>query len=129
MQRKFLITGAILGLIAVLFGAFAAHGLKDLLSVESIATFETGVKFQMYHALLFLILGSLESQLKKLNNLIFFMFLSGIILFSGSIYLLATNSLYAFDAAKIAMLTPLGGTILITGWGMLIWRFIKLKSK
>ena len=53
MQRKFLITGAILGLIAVLLGAFAAHGLKELLSVESIATFETGVKFQMYHAFSF----------------------------------------------------------------------------
>lgn len=129
MNRKFLITGAILGLFAIIFGAFAAHGLKNLVDAQAVESFETGVRFQMYHAFLFLLMGFLDPR--KLNlQTTYILLLSGTILFSGSIYLLATNTLTPFfDFTTIALLTPLGGTLLIVGWAMILYRFIKMKAK
>ncbi len=128
MSRKFLITGAVFGLLAVILGAFAAHGLKNLVSEEAVGSFETGVRFQMYHAFLLLILGVVN-----LNDLKFrwtyILILVGTIFFSGSIYLLATNELTSFDFTKIALVTPLGGTLLITSWAILVFKFSKLKRK
>lgn len=128
MSRKFLITGAVFGLLAVILGAFAAHGLKNLVSEEAVGSFETGVRFQMYHAFLLLILGVV-----KLNDLKFrwtyILILVGTIFFSGSIYLLATNELTSFDFTKIALVTPLGGTLLIISWAILVFKFSKLKRK
>ncbi len=128
MSRKFLITGAVFGLLAVILGAFAAHGLKNLVSEEAVGSFETGVRFQMYHAFLLLILGVVN-----LNDLKFrwtyILIVVGTIFFSGSIYLLATNELTSFDFTKIALVTPLGGTLLITSWAILVFKFSKLKRK
>lgn len=129
MNRKFLIAGAFFGLLAVILGAFAAHGLKNLISTESINSFETGVRFQMYHAFLFLILGVNRINSQKASKWIFYLLMAGVILFSGSIYLLATNDLTSFDFTSIALLTPLGGTLLIVVWGILLLNFIKLKKK
>ncbi len=128
MSRKFLITGAVFGLLAVILGAFAAHGLKNLVSEEAVGSFETGVRFQMYHAFLLLILGVVN-----LNDLKFrwtyILIVVGTIFFSGSIYLLATNELTSFDFTKIALVTPLGGTLLIVSWAILVFKFSKLKRK
>lgn len=128
MNRKFLITGAIFGLLAVILGAFAAHGLKNLISEEAIASFETGVRFQMYHAFLLLILGFFKIDEVKLKWT-YLLILIGTIFFSGSIYLLATNELSSFDFKKIALITPLGGTLLIASWAILVFKFSKLKRK
>jgi len=128
-ERKFLIAGALLGLLTVIFGAFAAHGLKDVLSDDSLNSFETGVRFQMYHAFLFLILGSTKLLSDKLSKTVFYLILSGIILFSGSIYLLSTGAATGIDFSSIALLTPIGGTLLIIGWIILVLKFIKLKKK
>lgn len=129
MERNFFITGAVLGLLAVLLGAFGAHGLKELVPAESVASFETGVRYQMYHAFLLLIMGSLCKLNLKYSKTVYFLILIGVILFSGSIYLLSINSLTNFDFRVIALLTPLGGSLLIIGWGVILLSFLKLKNK
>ncbi|APG60471.1 DUF423 domain-containing protein [Christiangramia salexigens] len=129
MSRRYLITGASFGLTAVILGAFAAHGLKSIISGDALESFETGIRFQMYHAFLFMIIGASSKILKKIQNWIFFLLLTGVLFFSGSIYLLATNALTSFDYTSIALVTPLGGSLLIIAWAVLLLNFIKLKSK
>lgn len=126
MDKKLRITGAVFGLTAVIIGAFGAHGLEKVLDTSAITTFETGVKYQMYHALLLLIIPvfALSERTKKT---LFILLLLGILFFSGSIYGLATNELTSFDFTKIALITPVGGTLLIISWGMLVFQFIKEK--
>ena len=129
MGRRFYIAGFLFGLIGVIMGAFATHGLKPVLSPDALDSFETGVRFQMYHALLLILLGSMKPLSKRLSNWVFILLLAGIILFSGSIYLLATNSLTSFDFTAIALVTPLGGSLLIGCWMLLLISFLKLKKK
>jgi uncharacterized membrane protein YgdD (TMEM256/DUF423 family) len=127
MDRRFLITGAVFGLLAVILGAFAAHGLKNSLSATAISSFETGVRFQMYHAFLLLILG--KTGLENRANLIYWLLVVGTILFSVSIYLLTTFPLVGLDFTPFALLTPLGGSLLIIAWFILVLNFTKLKMK
>ncbi|WP_339649270.1 DUF423 domain-containing protein [uncultured Salegentibacter sp.] len=129
MNRKFLITGAIFGLLAVIIGAFGAHGLKPLLDAVARDSFETGVKYQMYHGLLLLFIGGFKMPSFRFQKPIFYLLLFGVICFSGSIYLLATNNLTTIDFTAIALVTPLGGTLLIAAWIFLLVEFIKFKSK
>ncbi|MFT5750568.1 MAG: uncharacterized membrane protein YgdD (TMEM256/DUF423 family) [Flavobacteriales bacterium] len=124
MNKKLGIAGSLFGLTAVMIGAFGAHGLEDSIDASSLATFETGVKYQMYHALL-LLLVSLFALSEHTKRTLLILFICGIVLFSGSIYGLATNVLTAFDFSKIALLTPLGGLFLILGWVVLLIQFIK----
>jgi len=127
MSRRLQILGSILGGLAVLLGAFGAHGLEKLVDAEAIETFKTGVTYQMYHAF-FLFVVSLFSVSDTLKGCIFWCVLIGIILFSGSIYLLALNAITSFDFATIALLTPLGGTLLIISWTLLIISLLKNKA-
>lgn len=129
MDKKILSTGAILGVIAIILGAFGAHALKKVLSVEQLVTFETGVRYQMYHALFLLFLGLLKDVPQKTKNTIYFLVLIGVILFSGSIYLLATNDLTPFDFKIIGFVTPIGGLLLILGWGVLLLNIMNKKSQ
>lgn len=120
MNNKILLSGALLGFTGILLGAFGAHGLEKLVSADNLSTFETGVKFQMYQALAMFFLGMAESKISaQTQKSVFILWLVGIILFSGSIYGLATNDLSAFDFKKIALITPLGGTLILLGWGWL----------
>lgn len=127
MKKSMLIAGSFFGMTAVVLGAFGAHALGDVLPDSALATFETGVKYQMYHALLLLVVGGLDIISEKAKKPVFYLLLTGIILFSGSIYLLATNALTAYDFTSIALLTPLGGLLLILAWVFLAVDFIKLK--
>lgn len=129
MNRSFLICGALFGVIGIILGAFAAHGLKPILTPESMQTFETGVKYQMYHALFLLILGGLPLASEKVKRICFYLTLFGVFFFSGSIYLLATNSLTSFDFRSIGWITPIGGTLMIFAWIVLLISFFKLKKK
>ena len=129
MKRNYYIAGFSLGLIAVVLGAFAAHGLKPSLSAEAIVSFETGVRYQMYHAFLLLLIGNMQQDGTKLPPSLLYMIIAGVFLFSGSIYLLATNTLTAMDFKILGPVTPLGGSLLIFCWGILIWNSIKLKKK
>jgi len=125
MNKTIFSTGIFFGALAVVLGAFGAHGLEKLVNQDAIQTFETGVRYQMYHAFLLLILASTNFISDKGKKTVFYLVVTGIMLFSFSIYFLATNSLTSFDFKKIAMLTPLGGTLLIVGWVFLGFGAIK----
>lgn len=125
MNKRILIAGAVLGALSVILGAFGAHGLKSLVSVEAVNTFETGVRYQMYHAFLLLFVGIVPKVQEKAKNILFYLVLIGVILFSGSIYALATNALTAFDFKTIGFVTPIGGLFLISSWVFLIINFVK----
>lgn len=129
MHRRYYIAGFAFGLTGVILGAFATHGLKPVLSTAAMDSFNTGVQYQIYHAFLLLILGNLKEEKAKTNNLIFYLLVVGIILFSGSIYLLATREITNLDVGSLGPVTPLGGSLLILCWFILLWRFIKLKNK
>lgn len=128
MYKIILITGAMLGVLAIILGAFGAHGLKAHLSPEQLQTFETGVRYQMYHALFLLFIGSTDLVTSGYKNIIFYLVLIGVILFSGSIYGLATNALTSFNFKSIGFVTPIGGLFLIASWMVLIINIVKLKS-
>lgn len=125
MNRTILVTGAVFGALAVLLGAFAAHGLEKLVSPEAVRTFETGVRYQMYHAIFLLILGSLTQITTEGKKVVYYLIVTGVVLFSFSIYLLATNVLTGFDFRKIGFVTPIGGSLLLAAWaytGYIVWK-------
>ena len=128
MKKFSLFTGSLIAALSVALGAFGAHALKKVLDTEALATFETGVKYQMYHALLLLFLGSNTSISSQLKTWVYRLVLIGVILFSGSIYLLATKSLSGMEAKFVGPLTPLGGSLLIGAWGILMVHFLKKKA-
>lgn len=123
-QRTILITGAVFMALAVILGAFGAHALKKVLSPEMLTIYHTGVEYQFYHALGLLIIGltGFHIQSKYLNWAGLLLTL-GIIIFSGSLYLLTLSGIKAFGA-----ITPLGGVSLIVGWIYFAVAFIKNKS-
>lgn len=128
MDKKLIIVGSIFGMIAIILGAFGAHALKNVLTVEQLNTFETGVKYQMYHALFLLFLSTTQRITEKAKKTILILITLGVLFFSGSIYLLATNTLTNFDFKIIGFITPIGGLLLITGWFFVITNFINKKS-
>ena len=114
-----LLFASILGGLAVLFGAFGAHALKKILNEEQLKSFETGVKYQMYHALVLLIIGfnfKLETTSEKY---MVYSFIIGILLFSFSIYGLVISSAKNKKLTFLGPITPLGGLFLIIGWLLL----------
>ena len=128
MKKIILVTAAILGVLSVLLGAFGAHGLKALISFESLQTYEIGIRYQMYHALLLLFVGNTALVSAKSKKTIYYLVLIGLVLFSCSLYGLATNTLTAFDFNSIGILTPIGGLLLIGSWSLLLINFLKIKT-
>lgn len=121
MYKNLTIT-SVLGAIAVVLGAFGAHALKNKLSPEALNSFETAVKYQMYHAL-FLLFINLSTQITtSFKNKISLLVIIGIILFSGSIYAI---QLLSVPAKYIWFITPLGGLLLILGWFLTSFYFLK----
>ena len=129
MKSKIVTTATILGMIAIILGAFGAHALKKFLAVEQLATFETGVRYQMYHALLLLFIGLFDELTDFARKTIYYLVVSGVILFSGSIYLSATNDLTTFDFKRIGFVTPIGGLLLIMAWGVLLVTLLNKNHK
>tara|TARA_B100000767_G_scaffold155589_1_gene146291 strand:+ start:551 stop:928 length:378 start_codon:yes stop_codon:yes gene_type:complete len=123
MNTTALISGAIFGLTAVILGAFGAHLLKKKLTIEQLKSFETGVKYQMYHAIVLLVLGFQLNDITTINNYIMYAFITGIILFSFSIYGLVISSANNTKLKFLGPITPLGGLFLIIGWALLIYKF------
>jgi len=126
-QKCILATGAAFGCLAVMFGAFGAHGLKDKLEPNLLASFETGVKYQFYHALLLLQIGLLMHHIRHAAlNASAVCVIVGTLLFSGSIYLLATRTLLPFGSMRfLGPVTPLGGVLLIAGWFLMALAVLK----
>lgn len=106
--------GAVLALLAVAFGAFGAHALREIVTPERLQTFETGVRYQMYHALALLIMSVLPLK----HYCAAWLLLVGTIIFSGSLYILVLTDIGIFGA-----ITPLGGALQIIGWAMLVFSF------
>ncbi|TJY37976.1 DUF423 domain-containing protein [Pontimicrobium aquaticum] len=129
MNKKIVISASILGVLAVILGAFAAHGLEKKLSVEEIDTFQTGVRYQMYHALLLLFIANATYLNAIVKKRILYLVVLGVLLFSGSIYGLATNTLTSFNFKSIAFITPIGGLLLILSWIVMLISFIKFKEE
>ena len=120
MYKIFLVTGALLGGLSVALGAFAAHALKAIVSNDVLQIFETAVKYQMYHGLALLVTGILLQQLpQKQLQWAGRLFLAGIILFSGSLYLLCYVKHQQIAATWVGAITPLGGVCFIAGWVLL----------
>ena len=128
MNKIILVSAALLGMLAIILGAFGAHGLKELISQDSLVSFETGVRYQMYHAIVLLFIGTTPMFNSKTKKVLFYMILIGLLCFSGSIYGLAANELTSFDFKRIGFITPIGGLILITSWVIMFMVFLKLKS-
>lgn len=127
MERKISTAAALMGMTAIIFGAFGAHALKKYLSVEQLGSFETGVKYQMYHALFLLFLGLNSSIAEKAKKTVLQLVIFGVFFFSGSIYLLTTKALSGIDFRFIGIVTPIGGALLIAAWAVLFWSFWKSK--
>jgi uncharacterized membrane protein YgdD (TMEM256/DUF423 family) len=122
MDRTFLMVGALAGFVGVALGAFGAHGLRARLSPESLAVFETGVRYQMYHAFAILIVAV---ALARFDGWILrtagWLFTAGIVVFSGSLYALALTGTRTFGA-----ITPIGGLAFLAAWALLAWTAIAL---
>ncbi|MFX0556388.1 DUF423 domain-containing protein [Maribacter sp. CXY002] len=116
MKKTILTTACILGILAVVLGAFGAHGLKKLVEADAVNSFETGVRYQMYHVFLLFVVGSLPFLSNKKKQIVYYLVLIGVFLFSFSIYLLSINDLTLFDFKSIGFLTPIGGIFLIAAW-------------
>jgi len=116
IDKNIVATASFLGALTIAIGAFGAHGLKELIDVKALATFETGVRYQMYHVFAILILGIATVIPSNVKKWVFLLFILGIIFFSGSIYLLSLNTLLPFNAKTIGFLTPIGGLFFILGW-------------
>ncbi|KAB2817903.1 DUF423 domain-containing protein [Phaeocystidibacter marisrubri] len=124
MERTGMTTGSIMMVLAIVLGAMGAHALKAVLSIEELASYETAVKYQVYHALAFLIL----SNKKGFTKGVYAFMISGVILFSGSIYLLVLDRSMGMDFSSIGFTTPVGGVLLIIGWSLLVINILREKS-
>ena len=128
MEKKIIGSAAVIAMVAIALGAFGAHALKDRLDLQQFATFETGVRYQMYHALFLLFVGSTNALKIGAKKTIFYVTLFGILFFSVSIYLLATQSISGINFKPIGFITPIGGLLLLIAWGFLIKELLRTKS-
>jgi len=129
LDKNMVVTASFLTAITIALGAFGAHGLKNIVEASALNTFETGVRYQMYHCLAILVLGLAPTIQEKIKKIVFWFFILGIILFSGSIYLLALNEVLPFSAAKIGFITPIGGLMFIIGWFWFAYKILTIKNK
>lgn len=123
---KNLTFAAFLGIIAIILGAFGAHAFKELLTETQMQSFETGVRYQMYHVLVLLFVNTYSGFTVQQKNTISFFLFVGILFFSGSIYAI---QLTAISAKSIWFVTPLGGLLLIIGWILMAIYFLKKMKK
>lgn len=120
MRKMFLRIGSALAFFAVALGALGAHALKEILSPERLLSFETGVRYHLLHALAIVITATLIHFGKK-RGLVYaaWLFTAGIVLFSGSIYLLAMQDVWKSNLSYLGPVTPIGGVLFLAGWVML----------
>ncbi len=118
------VIGALFGLLVIAFGAFGAHALKKSLTDEQLKSFETGVKYQMYHAILLLVLSFNLNLDTPLESNMIYCFIFGTFLFSFSIYALVIGASKGRNLRLLGPVTPLGGLLLLAGWALLFYSFI-----
>ncbi len=130
MNKRFLKVGAFLGALTVIFGAFAAHAIKSRVNAETLAVFETGVRYQMYHVFAICFVGIIYKEF-PFKSMIWAgnLFLAGIILFSGSLYLLTYFKAIGNENMNwLGAVTPFGGTCFIIGWSLILRSFYHPKK-
>ncbi len=128
-DKNIVVTASFLAAATIAMGAFGAHGLKNMVDAAALTTFETGIRYQMYHCLAILAVGLAPSIPEKIKKTVFWFFILGILLFSGSIYLLALNAILPFNTAKIGFITPIGGLLFIIGWIWFAFKMLSLKKQ
>jgi uncharacterized membrane protein YgdD (TMEM256/DUF423 family) len=126
MNEIALVFAAFFGATAIILGAFGAHLLKKKLSTEQLQSFETGIKYQMYHAIILLVLGFQLKESSTIDQYIFLAFIIGTLLFSFSIYGLVISSAKNKKIKFLRPITPLGGLFLVAGWLLLFYKFTVL---
>ena len=120
ISKLSLLTGAFFGLTAVILGAMGAHALEAVLDADQLDSFKTGVRYQMYHAFLLLMLGWIQTGISEsAYKWIVGLLIAGVLMFSGSIYLLVLTPI------KVGIVTPIGGTLLIIAWTLMLIQFMR----
>ena len=126
MNKKIILTALIFGVLSIVLGAFGAHALKKSLTLESLISFETGVKYLMYHALFLLFVGTSSFISETDKKTPYYLTVFGVLFFSGSLFLLTTSAATGIDFKFLGPVTPIRGLLLIMAW---IWLFIKIMKK
>jgi uncharacterized membrane protein YgdD (TMEM256/DUF423 family) len=119
MNRSITITAALFGMVAVMTGAFGAHGLKTMIAPDQLQIWHTAVEYNFYHAFALLFLAVLAKGNNSWITASYYLFTVGIILFSGSLYLLACRDILHLKASILGPITPIGGLLFIGGWASL----------
>ena len=126
MNRRIILTASFFGAVAVILGAFGAHSLKNVLSADQLAIWTKGIEYQFYHTFALLFLSTFARFRTKLVDLSYVCFTAGMVLFSGSLYLLATRDITHIGFMNIiGPITPLGGLLLVSGWVLLFLGALK----
>lgn len=127
MKPTIVLIGGIFILLGILAGAFGAHILENHLSNQQLTSLQTGVQYQIYHGLALIIIGFNIDKIKKAKT-IYWGWIVGTLLFSGSIYFLALDDIFESNFGILWPLTPIGGSLLIVTWALFVIQFIKLKN-
>ena len=127
MKPTIVLIGGIFILLGILAGAFGAHILENHLSIQQLTSLQTGVQYQIYHGLALIIIGFNIDKIKK-AKIIYWGWIVGTLLFSGSIYFLALDDIFESNFGILWPLTPIGGSLLIVTWALFVIQFIKLKN-
>lgn len=129
MNKKIILTASLLGLLAVVLGAFGAHGLEGKVSDYQLKTWHTANQYHFYHTLALLFLSTFSRAKNSSIRLSFIAFTIGIFFFSGSLYLLSTKNLIGIEnASLLGPITPIGGLFFIIGWIGLFWAALKNRA-
>lgn len=128
MNKRILLIAAFFGFTAVALGAFGAHGLEGRISERHLDTWETAVDYQFYHALALLFLSTFSRAKHQMIKVAFICFVAGVLLFSGSLYMLSTHSITGLLKPSIlGPITPIGGVLFLVGWSSLFVATLKNK--
>lgn len=128
MNKRIIIFASVFGILAVILGAFGAHGLRELISAEELDTWNTAVQYQFYHTLALLFLATFSRFRSRAINAASWFFTFGILFFSGSLYILSAKTILNITSVSlIGPLTPVGGVLFILGWISLLVATIKNK--
>lgn len=128
MKQIVLIAGSLYGMISIILGAMGSHAFKKILPVEKLLSFEIGVRYMMYHALLLLIIGFYFQFSTGIEKAAAWLIILGCLFFSGSIYLLSFSEKINLPTSILGPITPIGGLLMIAGWATLLYYFIRVKA-
>ena len=129
MQKKMRLYGSLFMVIAIVLGAFGSHYLKTILEPDSLLSFEVGVRYLIYHGLALLFLSNISLESKRVEWQVLYLFVVGVIFFSGSIFVLSFKEYTPFPVRWLGPLTPIVGLALITAWCVLLIQFIRAGKK